>query len=161
MANLSNNRLNITATPTQITAVKTALQTINTNLPFLVGLTSDERQALPSMDVNNKTFVEDALNGAVNNTTLVPAYISVANIQNDLTLFNQLDELLLLAKQVCERIEDTKILAGSEAYEAARLFYQSVKTAAEAGIPGADTLASQLGNRFANQGRNATTATQP
>jgi hypothetical protein len=106
------------------------------------------------MDVNNKTFVEDALNGAGNNPVLVPAYISVPNMQNDLTLFNQLDELLLLSKQLCERIEDTKILAGSEAYEAARLFYQSIKTAADAGIPGADTVASQLGNRFVNQGNS-------
>ena len=34
MSNLTNNRLNITATAAQITAVKTALQTINTNMPF-------------------------------------------------------------------------------------------------------------------------------
>jgi uncharacterized membrane protein len=159
MANLTNNRLNITATPTQIAAVKTALQTINANLPFLVGLTTEERQSLASMDVNNKTFTEDALNGAVNNPTLVPAYISVPNMQNDLTLFSQLDELLLLAQQICERIEDTKILAGSESYEAARLFYQSVKTAAEAGIAGADTIASQLGSRFSSQGKSQNTPT--
>ena len=31
MANLQNNRLNVTATAEQMTAVKTALQTINTN----------------------------------------------------------------------------------------------------------------------------------
>ena len=43
MANLQNNRLNVTATAEQMTAVKTALQTINTNLPFLVGLTDAER----------------------------------------------------------------------------------------------------------------------
>lgn len=46
MSNLLNNRMNITATPTQITAVKTAFQTINTNLPFLTGLTINERVAL-------------------------------------------------------------------------------------------------------------------
>ena len=67
MANLQNNRLNVTATAEQMTAVKTALQTINTNLPFLVGLTDAERSSLSSMDVNNKTFTEDALNSANNN----------------------------------------------------------------------------------------------
>lgn len=159
MANLTNNRLNITATATQIAAVKTALQTISANLPFLVGLTTEERKSLASMDVNNKTFTEDALSGALNNPTLVPQYINVATMQNDLTLFNQLDELLLLANQLCERLEDTKILAGSEAYGAARLFYQSVKTAAEAGIPGADTIAEQLSQRFASQKNN--TPTEP
>ena len=34
MSNLSNNRLNTTATAAQITAVKTALQTISTNHIF-------------------------------------------------------------------------------------------------------------------------------
>ena len=45
MSNLSNNRLNTTATAAQITAVKTALQTISTNLPFLLGL--PQKSALP------------------------------------------------------------------------------------------------------------------
>ena len=47
MSNLTNNRLNITATAAQITAVKTAIQTISTNMPFLIGLTVEERVALP------------------------------------------------------------------------------------------------------------------
>ena len=54
MSNLTNNRVNITATAAQLTAVKTALQTITANLPFLIGLTTEERIALPSIDVNNK-----------------------------------------------------------------------------------------------------------
>ncbi len=152
MANITNNRLNVTATEAQITAVKDALLTIATNLPFLIGLTAEERTALPSMDVNNKAFTEDAVNGAVNNPTLIPAYVNITHLQNDLTLFTQLDEVLTLARQLCERIEDTKILAGSEAYNAARIFYQAVKSAAEAGVAGADTLSDQLGLRFANQG---------
>lgn len=77
MANLSNNRLNITATTAQITAVKTALQTIATNLPFLTGLTVDERITLPAINVSNKAFTEDAINVAVNNSTLIPAYVNV------------------------------------------------------------------------------------
>jgi hypothetical protein len=43
MANITNNRLSITMTAAQITAVKTAIQTIQTNMPFLVGLTVEER----------------------------------------------------------------------------------------------------------------------
>jgi hypothetical protein len=39
MANINVNRLSITMTAAQITAVKTAIQTIQTNMPFLVGLT--------------------------------------------------------------------------------------------------------------------------
>ena len=115
MSNLSNNRLNITATAVQLTAVKTALQAVTTNLPFLIGLTTEERIALPAINVSNKAFTEDAINAAVNNASLIPSYVSVASMQNDLTLFTQLDEVILLVKQLLEKLEDTQLLAGSEA----------------------------------------------
>ena len=57
MSNLSNNRLNTTATAAQIAAVKTALQTISTNLPFLIGLTTDERIALPAINFLRKLCI--------------------------------------------------------------------------------------------------------
>ena len=59
---LTSNRLSITALPAAITAVKAAIATVDTQLPFLIGLTPDERKSLPKIDVSNKIFVEDALN---------------------------------------------------------------------------------------------------
>lgn len=161
MSNLSNNRLNITATAAQITAVKTALQTIATNLPFLIGLTIDERITLPAINVNNKAFTEDAINAAVNNATLIPSYVNVPNMQNDLTLFIQLDELILLVKQLLERLEDTQLLAGSEAYTNALAVYKLIGSASDAGVPGADAIYDQLRQRFAGQGGTGTAPTDP
>ncbi|MGM8360706.1 hypothetical protein ACSV4D_02200 [Flavobacterium sp. ARAG 55.4] len=151
MSNLLNNRVNTTATAAQLTAVKAAFQTILTNLPFLVGLTADERKSLNAIDVNNKAFAEDALSAAVNNATLVPGYISVPTMQNDLTLFAQMDEISGLANQLCERIEDTKMLAGSEAYNTALSLYKSFGTAADAGVQGADSIVDKLKTRFATK----------
>ena len=161
MSNLSNNRLSIVATATQIAAVKTALQTINTNLPFLIGLTTDERIALPAINVNNKAFTEDAINAAANNTALIPSYVNVPNMQNDLSLFIQLDEIILLVKQLLERLEDTQMLAGSEAYTSALAVYRLISSAADAGVPGADAINAQLKARFAGQGGAGTPATNP
>jgi len=161
MSNLTNNRLNITATAAQITAVKTALQTINTNLPFLIGLTVDERIALPAIDVNNKAFTEDAINAAVNNPSLVASYLSVPNMQNDMALYTQLDEIKGLVNQLLEKIEDTQLLAGSEAYVSGLVFYKLVSAAAEAGVPGADAVSDLLRARFAGQGGTAKKAVNP
>jgi len=157
MSNLQNNRVNATATAAQLTAVKAAFQTILTNLPFLVGLTAEERKTLNAIDVNNKAFAEDALNAAVNNPTLVPAYLSVPNMQNDLTLFAQMDEISGLANQLCERIDDTKMLAGSEAYNVALSLYKSFGSAADAGVLGADSIVDKLKTRFASSKGNAVT----
>ncbi len=160
MSNLLNNRVNASATAAQLTAVKAAFQTILTNLPFLVGLTADERKSLNAIDVNNKAFTEDALNAAVNNPTLVPPYLSVPNLQSDLTLFTQMDEISGLANQLCERIEDTRMLAGSEAYAVALALYKSFGSAADAGVLGADSIVDKLKARFANNSSTAP-ATQP
>jgi len=161
MSNLTNNRINVTATSAQLTGVKTAIQSINTNLPFLVGLTTDERIALPAINVNNKAFTEDAINAMVNNPTLMPSYLSITNMQNDLTLFTQLDELILIVKQLLERLEDTQLLAGSEAYVTALAAYRAIGGAADAGVPGADTIYNQLKTRFANQGGSTNPNPQP
>lgn len=161
MSNLLNNRMNITATPEQISAVKSALQTINDNLPFLTGLTIDERISLPAIDVNNKAFTEDAINAGMNNSSLIPSYISVENMQKDMTLFSQLDELIILTKQTLEKLEDTQMLAGSEAYTSALALYKMFRSAAEAGVPGADAIYNQLRQRFAGQGGPGTPASNP
>lgn len=161
MANLTNNRINTTATAAQVTAVKTALQTIAANLPFLVGLTTEERIALPSINVSNKAFTEDAINAGVNNPALIPSYVSVVNMKNDMLLFTQLDEIIMMTKQLLEKMEDTQLLAGSEAYTSALTLYKLFGSAADAGVAGTDTIVSQLKQRFAGQGGSAIPAVNP
>ena len=154
MANLTNNRLNVTATEAQITAVKDAIQVLIDNLPFLIGLTMEERETLPAIDVENKVFTEDAITAGVNNMEMLPSFISVSFMQTDMTLFNQLDEVILLMKQFMEKLEDTQLLAGSEAYVTALMIYKLFGAAADAGVPGADAIVAQLRERFAEQGNN-------
>jgi hypothetical protein len=161
MSNLLNNRLNITATAAQVTAVKAAFQTILTNLPFLVGLTADERKSLNAIDVSNKAFTEDAINAGVNNPTLIPSYLSVANMKNDLTLFTQLDEISSLANQLCERVEDTRMLAGSEAYGSALALYKAFGAASASGVPGTDSIVEQLKKRFPSNTSSVTNTAPP
>lgn len=150
MSNLNNSRINVTMTAAQITAVKTALQTIQTNMPFLTGLTIEERIAIPKINVSNKAFVEDAINAGVNNASMLPGYITIPPMQTDLQLFHQLDELLVLCRQVTEKLEDTQMLAGSEAYISGLTLYRLFGTAAEAGVPGADAIHASLKQRFTN-----------
>ncbi len=152
MSNINENRVNITMTAAQITAVKAAIITIQTNMPFLIGLTVDERITRPKINVNNKAFTEDAINAAVNNASMIPAYFSTANMLTDLNLFEQLDELLLVINQLVEKIDDTHMLAGSEAFVSALASYRLFEAAATAGVPGADTIFAQLKARFQNQG---------
>jgi len=152
MSNLLNNRINTVATAAQIAGAKAALQNFGANLPFLIGLTKKERDDLVGIDVDNKAYVEDALNSGINNPAVVPSFASIPNMQLDLTLFNQLDELKLLINQLLERVEDTQLLAASEALNTSKFIYGGAKAAAEAGVPGADAIVALLSKRFEGQG---------
>jgi hypothetical protein len=51
-------------------------------------------------------------------------------------------------RQVEESASDTEMTAGSEAYQAALVFYKSVKKATAQDIPGAKTVYEELKTRF-------------
>lgn len=148
MSNINNNRINSTLTEAQISAVKDAVQNIYSNIPFLFGLTVEERIRLPKINVANKVFTEDAINAILNNAGMLPNYLNVQNIQTDMQLFVQLDELTGLVRQLLEKLEDTQILAGSEAYVSALVGYRLFGAAAEAGISGSDAVYESLKARF-------------
>ncbi len=154
MANLTNNRLNIVATEAQITAAKNSLVQFDAQFPFLIGLTVEEKTTLPAINVDNKIFTEDAINAAVNNMDMLPGYLSVSGVQTDMKLFNQLDELVPMVRKQLEKLEDTRFLAGSEAYTTALMIYKLFGAAAESGIPGADAIVAQLRERFTSNGNS-------
>jgi hypothetical protein len=52
-----------------------------------------------------------------------------------------------------ETVDDTEMTAGSEAYQAALVFYKSVKLAASQDIPGAKAVYEELKTRFPRPGR--------
>jgi len=156
---ITSNRLSVTLTPAAITAVKTAIATVNTQLPFLLGLTSAERKAIPKIDVNNKVFVEDALTAINNNTGILPSYINATEIGKDLELFEQLDELVQLVGQLYDKLKDTQMLAGSEAYVSSLVAYKLFASAADAGLPGAESIYNQLKQRFTVSGGSSDNTT--
>jgi hypothetical protein len=152
----NNNRLSKTLTQAEIDALRGAFNTIETILPWLIGLNTSEKVALPKMNDSNKTFTEDAQTGLSINADIFPAYLKADEMGKDVTLFNQLEEFVQRSSKLCEKLSDTQTLAGSEAYITALAVYRLAESAAIAGIPGADTLHKQLKQRFAGQGNPGT-----
>lgn len=155
----NNNRLSKTLTQAEIDSLRAAFTTIETILPWLVGLTNAEKIAIPKMNDSNKTFTEDAQTGLIINADIFPAYIKADEMAKDVTLYSQLDEFVQRSHKLAEKLSDTQTLAGSEAYITALAVYRLAESAAIAGIPGADTLYSQLKQRFVGQGNSGTTPT--
>lgn len=135
-----------------IAQIRTKLTEIEALLPFLVSLSSAERKKLPKITSASAFFVSDALTAAGSNPSFLPPYVSVAELEKDLTLFEQLEKISLPLARLSDAVADTTTAAGSEAYVAALSFYNSVKRAAKDGAPGAQDIYERLRKRFEQAG---------
>jgi hypothetical protein len=70
------HRINATVDPAQLQAVRDALNSINQNLPFLIDLKPEERQAISKYGEKNRTFVIKSLTIAEQNPDILPRSFS-------------------------------------------------------------------------------------
>ena len=153
MSNITENRLNTVLAAADIAAINTAITAITAKLPA-GSLDDDQRHVLKSIDVNNKVFVEDTLiELGISGAGIIPAFINQAFIQNDLTLFEQLDGVEASLLNLLQKIADLKRICGHESYSAALTVYKIYEAANLAGIPGAKQAYDKLKARFDAQGR--------
>jgi len=155
MSNITENRLNTVLAAADIAAINTAITAITAKLPA-GSLDDDQRHVLKSIDVNNKVFVEDTLiELGISGAGIIPAFINPAFIQNDLTLFEQLDGVEASLLNLLQKIADLKRISGHESYSAALTVYKIYEAANLAGIPGAKQAYDKLKSRFDAQGNGA------
>lgn len=147
------NRISATLSQQQVDNIKQAIETIKANLPQTVQLTPQERKNLPKMGDKTVAFVNKALDYAKVNPNLVPPYLSVEEFEKDMQLVNQLNHILRPLHSLVEQLSDTAMLAGSESYSAASVFYQSVRTASEIEMPGTTNIFQDLQKRYPRKGR--------
>jgi hypothetical protein len=127
---------------TKINEVKTLLA------PYIIALTPSERHELPKMGEKTVSFVEKAYDFAQQNPNLVPLYLDMTAFSTDFEDAHGLWNLVNSIRQLEENTSDTEMTAGSEAYQAALVFYKSVKMAAAQDIPGAKAVYEELKPRF-------------
>jgi hypothetical protein len=116
--------------------------------PYIVALTPAERHELPKMGEKTISFVEKAYDFAQQNPNLVPPYLDMAAFGVDFGDAHGLWTLVNSIRRLEENAGDTEMTAGSEAYQAALVFYKSVKMAAAQDIPGAKAVYEELRTRF-------------
>lgn len=141
--------IDATVTDAQRTAVFAAINQIETNLDFLINLTAQERQALPKMGSATQSFVSKSLEIAANNPQFIPPYVDIAAMKKDYDLAIRLQGIEMQLASLHEKVSDTNLAAGSEAYVTGLTIYNSIKAAAKVNVPGAKALAAELAERFA------------
>jgi hypothetical protein len=117
-------------------------------LPYVTPLTPAERRSKAKMGEKTLSFVEKSHEFATENPNLVPPFLDMAAFDIDFADAHNLWSLFLLTQQLHENVDDTTMVAGSEAYQFALVFYNSVKMAARQDIPGAKAVYEELKKRF-------------
>lgn len=102
--------------------------------------------------------MDKAMQYMQSNPDFVPAFVSVEEAENDYAAFTDLREFLRPVAQITDNLDDTAVLAGSEAWQAALAFYNSVKAAAKMGVPNASAIYEDLRPRFEQQRAKTTPA---
>ena len=115
---------------------------------FAIELHLADKRELKTLGDRSLPFTEHAFLLATQQPKLVPGFVSMEEFSKDFTLFKQSKELIILLEVLLERLKDTYIAAGTDAFSAARKFYDSVKTAIKAKIPGAEVAFDELKKRF-------------
>ncbi|MDO5524361.1 MAG: hypothetical protein Q4G48_10000 [Bacteroidia bacterium] len=149
------NKISFTVDEAKLASVREKLAALQTDLAdvLIVNLTPEERQNLLIMGSKTIDFVTRALGYAQQNPNLTPPYIDLPEAQKDLSLVRNVMPVLQELRTLTRGLEDTVMVAGSEAYDAALIFYASVKGASRTDVPGAQAVHDDLKRQFPNRGR--------
>ncbi len=141
------NRIDAALESAAATTIATHLDSLEGLLPFLTDLTPGERQSLPKMGDRSRAFVERSLELARGDDSFLPRNLDVAAFGKDLALWQSLEPVRARLARLLELVEDTQIVAGSEAYLAALEVYAAAKRSGKGA--GLDDLLDRVGQRFA------------
>lgn len=146
------NEISITISDEALKNIQKGLDMIKANLPKLITLKPEQRQTLPKMGDKTVAFVKKAHEYARQNPKIVPSYLNLDEYAKDVDAVSKLFQVSAPLQKLVEELDDTTLLAGSEAYATALVFYTSLKGAIAAGETGLKNVYDDLSTRF--PGRN-------
>lgn len=152
---MSNGKISFEMTEEAYGQIAQSIRALDSLLTFAINLTVEERLKLHKMGDKSIAFVEKAVQYADERPDLVPPYLDIPEFKKDLKLARQLKDLLMLLEPSVEKISDTYLAAGYDAFLAARKLYSFVKAAADSGAPGSDTIAAELKKRYLRRRSNS------
>ena len=136
-----------------------AIETIRQKLPFLVLLSPSDKKATAMLDEGRIPFATKAVEYASREAAISPNPPLLIEAQKDLQVYTRLQSVERELSRLSEMVSDTRMLAGAELYEFARVTYKMSKIAASLAVPGTKSIVDDLGRLFATQGKVAKTTT--
>ena len=160
MIDLNSNRITSAMSAEAFGATKNHVQQLTQSLAsFLIKLDQKETESLYRMGDADKTFVRNCLTEMNGAGDILPAYVKPDDIVQDLLCGDQLLELENALAELLTNVRRNRMLANSEAYGGAAVFYRLVGAAARSGSAPAKAMYERL--RKYHISRNKARASAP
>lgn len=145
----TKNTVSIQIPEAELQTVKEAIATLKTTLsPYLIAISAEERQRIPKMGDGTIPFVEKVMDYAQEDSQFLPPFVDLNELSKDWEVVKRLAPLLRDLQQVESNLNDTVMMAGSEAYVGALGYYNSVKYGARVNVADAKVIHEDLKQRF-------------
>ncbi len=146
------NQISVEIPKEVIKKVTTKLQECKNELaPYLQALTKDERSGILKMGDKSLPTVQKVKSYMKTNPEFVPGYMDKEEFLKDEAVVSQLTPINNMAEQLYSDIDDTLMLAGSEALGGALLYYGQVREADNKGVTSAKPIYDDLKKRFSKK----------
>ena len=132
----NDNLVSFNLSKEDLQEIDQAIQLIRNKLSTLISLSPHEIKAVFKTREGFLPFVKAALHYAESNPAFVPPYVDIPELKKDVEAIAALENIYRPLSRLCDSLEDTAMVAGSEAYVASMAFYNAVKAASEANVEG-------------------------
>ena len=138
--------------------IQAKLNDIIAQLPWLVNLTREERQAAITLGHRDQGFLNQVIEVAKQRGEILPAYFDKQDYLENVETYFVYARLTDTVRSVLEMIEDTKLQAGDTVMRKSLAVYHQVKEASQQNVPGMTTVFETMQSRFLSS-RNTQTST--
>jgi len=142
------NRVSASIPAADATAIAGAIATIQSKLPFLVGLSDADRGAMPKMGEKSEGFHKTAKGYMASNPEFLPGFVTKAEVDKDQAARDQILQFWPQLSALFRSVEDTLMVINSELWMADLAYYQNVREASGRGVPAAQAIYNDLKERF-------------
>ena len=153
-----SNKISASFSETDKETVLAKIAEVKALMPFLIGLTLEERKTLRKMGPKSVDYVRQSLEGAKAFPDELKKSFDTVELEKDFTLINNLLGVQIACQSVLELINDTMMAGGIDAMEASDEVYASLKSSAKSNV-NAKAMVDKISERFKGQGKKANPTT--
>src|ERR1041384_7847357 len=120
------NRVSASIAAADVTTITGAVTTIQTKLPFLIGLSDDDRKSMLKMGEKSEGTHSKCLGYMASNPEFLPGFVNKSEIDKDEALRKSIMQFYPQLSTLFRSMDDTLMVVNSELWMADLAYYQNV-----------------------------------